>query len=1236
MRSRILSAIIMFSLLLTSLSSFAGCNGDGKETEAPSDTATESEIVSSTETETKTEIESPSINETDKSTETESESKEDISETSAQTESDTVTESAAMTESSSESGSESESGSSSASETDETCETELDLDSIVYENGKEITQAGYSWDEDAFVLIDHTFDQSKAKDVTAEELKSLLSDRDAERDGEVYRLVEPLRLDPDTKYYGNSATIIATKGVIIENADNVVLKEIILQGDITVTSSSNVTFFKLDVKGGDVAVKIDEKSSDIFFKQCSISASGTAISSSANHTTVHLSKLIAESGIISTADDLAVQDSHIVAVSLGISSSGKYGVIRENTLELASLGVGVRLSAGAYNSLVALNLVKDAQRSIEISGAFNCTLLLNSAIRIIADGNKNLYVVENRLGGAIELSNNQYLLCDGNIFNTDAKPHPTVAVGNTDFNGDNLHDVDARVEYGANEELLPHTNKDLFLDMERRITVTDLNDIRANNLSNYLKLHAKEESIVIVPPGVYNVDSKIDIMAAHSNTTIYGYGAYEEVTELTHAFQIKDAQNVTVKGMTFGYTLPSSGQIYVLEKLGNKQILAINAAGYREGFGKSDKQIYNGGNSYTYNPGEVSPWHNMSGNYKIVKENIDGTLVIEFTGDDAAKYYGTLTEGSIITCRMAGDNKYSIAIAGSTNVLFKDCVLYGYTAALAITANGRTSGASLERFHNAAHSPYIIDKATYDKYIALEEKYGVDLEVSIDEEGRYRGSIPRMGSVDATHITGTVEGVDATSCLFEQMCDDGSNQRGSSSRIAGIVDNKDGTTTVYYKGTLSATYFTIHVQDNAKTAAPSMMQVAAKGDHVFAYAPDGTILFDTNTLTDSVPAKDLKCAICHTDDADGDGICDDGFCDTCGTVTHYDLNRDDRCDSCSAPVHTHTTGDGKCGGVFWDEGFTKVAYCREEISDNNGDGLNDSDGLPLITAKSQNVRYDASKGVLTYQRSYTKDGGKTFPIISYSTNVYEFTLPTDKVNFDAVYGYDLLDNEEKMDQKVIIDNLSRNSAGFTFDNVMVRNTSARGVLAKTSDVTIKHCTFRNLSSSGILLSVETSWGESTVPRNITILSCLFDNTTHMPYFKNNSGYAPIVIHGLGELSLGATISESTLPCNNITVEGCRFTNIAQTMVMNISAAQNIKIKNNVFEPHTAAVGGSIGRIIINGAINVEFSGNTYPSLAGGDITKVITCRNYKNVFGDDVTAADGSMIFPGDITSDWS
>ena len=1107
-------------------------------------------------------------------------------------------------------------------------ETSLDLDEITYENGKEIDGAGYEWDEEAFVLTENTVNEADAKKISADALKSLLLEMDTERRGEVYLLDEPLYLDADTKYYGNLAAVIATKGIFIDNVENVVIKELIVIGDISVKGSHKITFFKLDAKGGDVAVSVDSDSSGIAFKQCKIHADGTAIKSDADATTVYLSHLIADQGIVATGDGLGMQETRIDARSLGLSACGAYSVIRENLISASGNGVGVKLHNGSENSLFALNTVKDAQRSIEINGVFNCSFVLNSAIRIIADNNINLYLIDNSLGGAIELEENQYLICDGNRFVQDTNPHPTVNVNNSDFNGDNLHDVNERVQYGANEELLPHTNKDLFLEMERRTSVTDLSDLRPYTLGNYLRIHAKESSIVIVPPGVYNEKTKIDIQAAHANTTIYAYGVYEEVTDLTYAFQVQRTSNVTVKGLTIGYSLPSSGQIYVLEKLGSRRVLAINAAGYMEGFGKSDRTLYNGGNSYTYDPGAVSPWHNMSGNYNVVQTNSDGTLIIEFTGNDAQKYYGSLAVGSIITCRMYGDNKYSIAIAGSTDVLFKDCVLYGYTAALAITANGLTSGASLERFHNTAHSPYIIDKETYDRYVELGERYGVDLEVSIDDEGRYRGSIPRMGSVDATHITGAIEGVDATSCLFEQMCDDGSNQRASSSRIAGIVDNGDGTTTVYYKGTLSETYFTIHVADDAKTASPSMMQVAAKGDHVFAYASNGEILFDTNTLTESVIASSPKCAICHTDDADGDGKCDDGFCDICGKITHSDLNRDDKCDSCSAQVHTHTNGDGKCGGVFWDSEYKTVRYCQEPMKDENGDGYNDSDGIPVITQKSQNVKYDAAKGLLTYQRSYTKDGGKTFPIISYSTTVYEFTVPTDKVNFDAIDGFDLLDNEEKMDQKVIIDNLSRNSAGFTFDNVMVRNTGARGILAKTSNVTIKNCTFRNLSSSGILLSVETSWGESTVPRNITIESCLFDNTTHMQYYKNNATYAPIVIQGLGELSSKATVSEETLPCNNITINGCKFTNIAQTMAITVSAAKNVKIINNVFEPHTAAIGGSIGKIVVNSCLNVEFSNNTYPSLAGGDITKVIAPYNYENIFGSDATDADGNPIFP--------
>ena len=77
---------------------------------------------------------------------------------------------------------------------------------------------------------------------------------------------------------------------------------------------------------------------------------------------------------------------------------------------------------------------------------------------------------------------------------------------------------------------------------------------------------------------------------------------------------------------------------------------------------------------------------------------------------------------------------------------------------------------------------------------------------------------------------------------------------------------------------------------------------------------------------------------------------------------------------------------------------------------------------------------------------------------------------------------------------VVVDNLSRNDCGYTLDNVMVDNGHSRGFLVKSTNVTIKHCTFRNVPNSGLLIDVEPGpYAESSVARNIRIQKCLFDN-----------------------------------------------------------------------------------------------------------------------------------------------
>ena len=44
---------------------------------------------------------------------------------------------------------------------------------------------------------------------------------------------------------------------------------------------------------------------------------------------------------------------------------------------------------------------------------------------------------------------------------------------NQNINGNDITNVDARADVGANEDILPHTNKDLFLEMTPKSTVKD-------------------------------------------------------------------------------------------------------------------------------------------------------------------------------------------------------------------------------------------------------------------------------------------------------------------------------------------------------------------------------------------------------------------------------------------------------------------------------------------------------------------------------------------------------------------------------------------------------------------------------------------------------------------------------------------------------------------------------------------------------------------------------------------
>ena len=1121
-----------------------------------------------------------------------------------------------------------------------------DFDAITYPEGVAIKGAGLKWDVDAFASAEHGIDESKAVEKSAAEMLALLENRDVMAEGEVYKVTEPLVLTSNTKYYGNLAAIIAEGGIVIKDAENIVIKELIVKGNITVESSKSITFFKLDLKGGEIGVTVDDKSDAIAFKSSKIYATDTAVKTDAP-TTFYQCYVSADKGIMGTADNSIVQDCKIEAKSLGVALSGGYITVKSCEISADASGFGVHIGEGASNALVALNIISGAQKSVKVNGGFNCVVLLNTAIRVIGEDNKNLYVVENNLGGVIELRNNQYLLCDSNVFPAgDGIEHITLDVNNTDFNGSNMHDVNARLEYGADEDLLPHTNKDLFIDMERQEIVTDLSLTKSYGVNNYLRAMSKENSIVILAPGAYTTSTYLRFDTAHSNTTVYGFGAYVEKTERGTHLWVYAATNINFKGLTLGYSFQSSGQIHVLDKLADNQLLVITNAGYIDDFGQSNLDYFANNACYMFKVGEIATWNNLGSAYSVVKKNDDGTMVIKLTGTDrnsptsfGPRIYDMTEKGDMLTCRLSGDNASMVSIGNTShNITMKDCVMYGYSSALGVVAGSKSTGISLERVHNTSRSPFVIDQATYEKYVQLEQTYDVDLEVHIDEEGRYRGGIPRIGSVDATHITGTKEGVDATSCLFENMCDDGSNQRGGSSRLAGYHINDDGTTTIYFKGTISQTYWNLNTNALKVSVGPTMVgSLPIAGDRIYSYASNGHVAFDTVALSNAVAVTSSpEFHVAHFDHLDNSTIkegdvtnlnesfsyitgtdanpiinvpkCTDGLCDHCGKVLHIDSDKNGRCDFCNAMVHLDFDDNNKCD----------IGGCDYNIKefDDEGTGIC-KDGKAIIRDRFYITRFNTETGRYNVTAKYSKSS--VWYTITYNTYIYEVKVKTEDVDFDAFEGYDFTDNEYEMDHKILFDNLSANSVGFTFDNVLVRNSTARGILCKTLDATIKNCTFRSNASTGILLSVETTWGESTVPKNILITACLFDDTGRSFDREMNPTYSCIAIQGLGANSTSTVVSENTLPCKDIKIIGNKFINVNNKHAISISAAQNILIQNNVFEARDGAIDKNMGKsIYINGAMDVKVVGNTFPVAAGGDITKLITAVNYKNLNGADV------------------
>ena len=807
-----------------------------------------------------------------------------------------------------------------------------------------------------------------------------------------------------------------------------------------------------------------------------------------------------DTGIVvdQTASDVYLTDATLDVTMLGVQDAGKIGIyMKGNTIRskgdgvslltagselrdcsITATGNGIYLK-GAIDTLVARNTVTG---SILCEGCDNTVLLKNTATSLTAKAGENMYVVSNTLSGRLTLEGNNYLLAD---LNTEAAVTDS---NNANKNGDDVTDVDARLAAGADESLLPHVDRDQFLYHQRKETVR-MPDGTGTSFTTYLTDCMRNESEVIIAPGAYKVYGD-KALSGWQNKNVYAFGVLaEQQTYLRRILHVDNCSNLTIHGLTLGFAQQSCGQVYVLDKLADNTLLVVTGAGMMNEFGNTNAAYYDTTGMGAQRQGTFYAYCDTG--FNSITKNADGTMNMAVNSG----VYNMIAKGDILTCRSMNSGT-TVSIYNSGDVTFRDMTLYGNSGGFAFTEGTNRTATSYYRVADTTKSGPIITKEEYDRYSTLASTYGISLEISIDADGNYRGSLPHIGSIDATHTTKCKEGSKATSCLFENMCDDGTNQNHVHGRLHSVTDNGNGTTTIIYKGNLSEFAY----QQKSRTPDGFCYDFAV-GDRVYVYTSAGQLVCDTPALTATAAA---------------------------GTLT-----------------------------VDW-----------------ASEGINDG-GTVNVTMKS-------------------------------------VTVATSAVNTAALAGYNLSANHWENKNKVLIDNMSMASTGFTFDNTVVRNIRSRGLLIKTSNSTIKNCTLENIGMSAVAILYEIYWGESGVTENLDVQNNLIK---HTGYFQNQDLYSPISITGLGSKA-----DDDYLLYKNINITGNKFVDRTTNYAVYVNSAKDVLIENNDFgarKGHTAAsdVAAAIHMFC---AKNIEINGNTYPTKVSTDTTRFVY-SNASNIYGTDVT-----------------
>ena len=749
----------------------------------------------------------------------------------------------------------------------------------LYGNGADLAGTGDRLASDAAVLTPPTYTTEGAIRATAAEIGALLAEGEGLAANAVYVTTDDAPVVLSGAYgktvSGNGAVILSAGGFSVEDCAMVTLSRLTLVAPLTVKNCATLTLEDVKIVNTDgVALRINAATEKVMLRDCRLDGA-TAVENGANDLYLLDSYIgFTENGILdASAYNLYIRGCRFVGTAgSALKTASDYAEIRENTFVLPASSTAITVGE-AENLLIAENVIKDAQRAVLMTGAYNSVILRNSLVSVTVRNTKHAYICDNAMGGKITVSDIDYILADGNTYPDDEYNHETDQIGITNANGDSLMDVDRRLSAGADESLLPHIDRDKYFEEERKTVVRDPNGDLP--FGTYIMENAKAGDVVIVAPGAYKTWEVVTlngkISANYNNTTIYAYGVFAERSmtapaghvgeyrKIHHHFDMDYVENITIKGGTYGYEYQGIAQGHVIEKIpGTAKVRVKASAGLLADIGQSNTDLFES-STYLFRSGKDYLYFDTDTVSGYMDE--DGTVVLEFK----TNVYQMIEVGDWLATELAaGECKEPVKTDYSKGVHIQDTFVFANLSACSYHGSMNEEGVSYLRIANVYQNGKKISKETYDEYKALEaavQKKGsksFTTGVWYDEvHDCYRGP-SFLFAGDGVHEIRSGTGNRIVSSLFERMTDDLSNQYAHCVRLSAIRDNGDGTADVIYKGNMSRYHYDNGSPARRRTALLGADEHVKVGEKVVVYTADGALVLDAVAISDSTVAHKLK------------------------------------------------------------------------------------------------------------------------------------------------------------------------------------------------------------------------------------------------------------------------------------------------------------------------------------------------------------------------------------------